>query len=90
MMPLGHLHEVKRRLLIALLYLGLAGLSFEYTARILISIFDLAATAVYAVILGGLYRRYTRSAIFRMKRLYAGLDNSRVFGYTLCVPLEAH
>ncbi len=51
-------------LLIALLYLGLAGLSFEYTARILISIFDVAATAVYAVILGGLYRRYTRSVEF--------------------------
>ena len=52
------------RLLIALLYLGLAGLSFEYTARILISLFDLAATIVYAVILGGLYRRYTRSVEF--------------------------
>jgi len=51
-------------LLIALLYLGLAGLSFEYTARILISLFDLAATVVYAVILGGLYRRYTRSVEF--------------------------
>src|SRR5207245_5242421 len=51
-------------LLIALLYLGLAGLSFEYTARILISFFDLAATVVYAVILGGLYRRYTRSVEF--------------------------
>jgi len=51
-------------LLIALLYLGLAGLSFEYTARILISFFDLAATVVYAVILGGFYKRYTRSVEF--------------------------
>jgi hypothetical protein len=51
-------------LLIALLYFGLAGLSFEYTARIFISFFDLAATVVYAVILGGLYRRYTRSVEF--------------------------
>ena len=54
----GHSQRVKAAsiallLLIALLYLGLAGLSFEYTARILISF-----------ILGGLYRRYTRSVEF--------------------------
>jgi len=51
-------------LLIALLYLGLAGLSFEYLARVVISLFDLAITAVYAVILGTLYKRYTRVVEF--------------------------
>lgn len=51
-------------LLIALLLLGLGGLTFEYLARVLISFFDLAVTVVYAVILGSLYRRYTRVVEF--------------------------
>ena len=65
----GHSQRVKAAtigslLLIALLYLGLAGLSFEYVARVLLTFFDLGITVVYAFILGGLYRRYTRSVEF--------------------------
>jgi len=51
-------------LLIVLLYFGLAGLTFEYAARVVISFLNLAITVVYAFILGGLYRRYTRSVEF--------------------------
>jgi hypothetical protein len=65
----GHSQRVKAAsigllLLLTLLYLGLAGFSFEYQARIVLSFFDLGITVVYAFILGGLYRRYTRSVEF--------------------------
>jgi len=51
-------------LLISLLLLGLGGLTFEFLARVMISVFDLVITVGYALILGNLYRRYTREVEF--------------------------
>ena len=47
-------------LLIVVLTLGLGGFSFEFTARVSNVVFNLFITVVYGVMLGSLYRRYTR------------------------------
>ncbi len=51
-------------LLIVLLTLGLAGISFEFVARISSIAFNLFMAVAYGLVLGTLYRRYTRSVEF--------------------------
>lgn len=51
-------------LLLTLLFIGLGGLAFEYIARVVLSIFNLIMTLFYAIVLGSLYKRYTRVVSF--------------------------
>ena len=47
-------------MLIALLYTGFEGISFDSRQRIVIATFDFIIAYLYATILGSLYKRYTR------------------------------